>query len=62
MAQLAENRQVQEQAELDALQSLRIVPTTRKAEVFKKFILEEAKKDPGKMAQLVRSWLSGEAV
>jgi len=62
LAQLAENRQVQEQAELDALQSLKMVPTTRKAEVFKRFILEEAKKDPGKMAQLLRAWLSGEAV
>ncbi|MGO9239688.1 MAG: flagellar basal-body MS-ring/collar protein FliF [Bryobacteraceae bacterium] len=62
LAQLAENRQAQEQAELDALQSLKLVPTTRKAEVFKRFILEEAKKDPGKMAQLLRAWLSGEAV
>jgi flagellar M-ring protein FliF len=62
MAQLAENRQIQEQAELDALLSLKTVPTTRKAEVFKKFILEEAKKDPSKVAQLIRSWLGTEAV
>ena len=62
MAQLVENRQVQEQAELDALLSLKTVPTTRKSEVFKKFILEEAKKDPGKVAQLIRSWLGAEAV
>ena len=62
MAQLAENRQVQEQAELDALLSLKTVPTTRKSEVLKKFILDEAKKDPGKVAQLIRSWLSAEAV
>ena len=62
LAQLAENRQVQEQAELDALESLKLIPTTRKAEVFKRFILEEAKKDPGKIAQLMRAWLSGEAV
>jgi flagellar M-ring protein FliF len=62
MAQLAENRQVQEQAELDALLSLKTIPTTRKSEVLKKFILDEAKKDPGKVAQLIRSWLSAEAV
>jgi flagellar M-ring protein FliF len=62
LAQLTENRQVQEQAELDALQSLKMIPTTRKAEVFKRFIVEEAKKDPDKMAQLIRSWLSGEAI
>lgn len=62
MAQLAENRQSQEQAELDALMSLKTVPTTRKSEVLKRFILDEAKKDPGKVAQLIRSWLNTEAV
>jgi flagellar biosynthesis/type III secretory pathway M-ring protein FliF/YscJ len=62
MAQLAQNRQFQEQAELDALLSLKTVPTTRKSEVLKKFILDEAKKDPSKVAQLIRSWLSAEAV
>ena len=62
MAQLAENRQNQDQTEIDALQPLKMVPTTRKSEVYKKFIVEETKKDPGKMAQLMRSWLSGEAV
>jgi flagellar M-ring protein FliF len=60
MAQLAENRQVQEQAENDALQSLKMIPTTRKSEVYRKFILDEAKKDPGRVAQLVRSWLNAE--
>lgn len=60
MAQLAENRQVQEQAEIDALQSMKLVPSTRKSEVYKKFILDEAKKDPGRVAQLIRSWLNAE--
>jgi flagellar M-ring protein FliF len=60
MAQLAENRQIQEQAESDALQSLKMIPTTRKSEVYRKFILDEAKKDPGRVAQLIRSWLSAE--
>jgi flagellar M-ring protein FliF len=60
MAQLAENRQAQEQAESDVLQSLKLIPTTRKAEVYKKYILDEAKQDPGKIAQLLRSWLNAE--
>lgn len=60
MAQLAENRHVQEQAESVALDSLRLIPATRKSEVYRKYILEEAKKDPGKVAQLVRSWLNSE--
>jgi flagellar biosynthesis/type III secretory pathway M-ring protein FliF/YscJ len=51
---------VQEQAENDALQSLKMIPTTRKSEVYRKFILDEAKKDPGRVAQLVRSWLNAE--
>ncbi len=60
MAQIAENRHVQEQAENDALETLRLVPTTRKSEVYRKFILEESKKDPGRVAQLMRSWLNSE--
>ena len=62
MAQLAENRQAQELAESDALESLKLIPTTRKSEVYKKFILEEAKKDPGRVAQLMRSWLNAEGI
>ncbi len=61
MAQLAENRHVQEQAESDALDSLKLIPATRKSEVYRKFIVDEAKKDPGKVAQLVRSWLNSES-
>lgn len=61
MAQLAENRSVQERAEFDALESLKLVPTTRTSEVYRKFILDEAKKDPAKVAQLLRSWLNSEA-
>jgi flagellar M-ring protein FliF len=60
MAQLAENRQAKEQAESDVLQSLKLIPTTRKSEVYKKYILDEAKQDPGKVAQLLRSWLNAE--
>jgi flagellar M-ring protein FliF len=60
MAQLAENRQAKEQAESDVLQSLKLIPSTRKSEVYKKYILEEAKQDPGKVAQLLRSWLNAE--
>jgi flagellar M-ring protein FliF len=60
MAQLAENRNAQQLAEDDALESLKSVPTTRKSEVYRKFIIEEAKKDPGRVAQLLRSWLNSE--
>ena len=60
MAQLVENRQAQQQAESDALDSLKLIPTTRKSEVYKKFILEEAQKDPARVAQLLRSWLNAE--
>jgi flagellar M-ring protein FliF len=60
MAQLAENRNAQQQAENDAVESLRLIPTTRKSKVYKKFILEEAKKDPSRVAQLIRSWLNAE--
>jgi flagellar M-ring protein FliF len=60
MAQLAENRHAKEQAESDVLQSLKLIPTTRKSEVYKKYILDEAKQDPGKVAQLLRSWLNAE--
>jgi flagellar M-ring protein FliF len=61
MAQIEENRSALASAEQEALLSLKLIPTTRKAEVFKKFIAEEAKKDPGRVAQLLRSWLNGEA-
>ena len=60
MAQIAENRQAREQAESDALQTLKLMPTTRKSEVYKKFIVDEAKKDPIRVAQLLRSWLYSE--
>jgi flagellar M-ring protein FliF len=61
MAQIEENLQAQESAQEEALQSLKLIPSTRKAEVFKKFIAEETRKDPGRVAQLLRSWLNGEA-
>jgi flagellar M-ring protein FliF len=60
-AQLAENRQAQEQAQIEALHSLKMLPSTRKSEVYKTFIVEEAKKDPGRVAQLIRSWLNTES-
>jgi flagellar M-ring protein FliF len=60
MAQLAEARQAQEQAENDALQVLKTVPSTRKSDIYKKFVIEESKKDPARIAQLVRTWLKGE--
>jgi flagellar M-ring protein FliF len=60
-AQITEAQQAQEAAELEALQNIRMIPTTRKAEIFKKFISEESKKDPSRVAQLLRAWLNEEA-
>jgi len=60
LAQIAGNRQVQQEAENAALESLKLIPSTRKSEVYKKFIIDEAQKDPGTVAQLVRSWLNAE--
>lgn len=60
LAQLAEAAASRERQETAALAGL-IAPTvTKKAEILKKHLTEEAKKSPESIAQLVRTWLNEE--
>ena len=56
--QLAEQAAIREKQESDALNALKISPVTKKAEVLGKHIAEQAKKDSGVMAQVMRSWMN----
>lgn len=58
LAVMADNQLEQERLDREALLSLQLPPQTKKAEVLKKVIAEEAKKDPAAVAQLLRTWLS----
>ncbi|MBN9658704.1 MAG: flagellar M-ring protein FliF [Acidobacteria bacterium] len=58
LAVMADNQLEQERLDREALLSLQLPPQTKKAEVLKKVIMEEAKKDPAAAAQLLRTWLS----
>ncbi len=58
-ARIAEQNALKEQQARDVLDSMKLPPvTTKKAELLVKHISEEAKKDPGAMAQVVRTWLN----
>jgi flagellar M-ring protein FliF len=54
---LAEQAALREKQELEALNSLKLPPATKKTEVLTKHISEQAKKDSGSMAQVLRAWL-----
>jgi flagellar M-ring protein FliF len=54
---LAEQTALREKQELDALNSLRLPPATKKTEVLTKHISEQAKKDSSSMAQVLRAWM-----
>ncbi|MGJ5817836.1 flagellar basal-body MS-ring/collar protein FliF [Paludibaculum fermentans] len=58
LAVMAGNQSEQDRLDREALLSLQMPPQTKKAEVLKKVIMEEAKKDPAAAAQLLRTWLS----
>ncbi len=62
-AQLAEQQALREKQAQEMLKSLKLPPvSTKKTEVLAKHIAEEAKKDPGMMAQVIRTWMQeGEA-
>ncbi len=62
-AQLAEQQALREKQAQEMLKTLKLPPvSTKKTEVLAKHIAEEAKKDPGMMAQVVRTWMQeGEA-
>jgi flagellar M-ring protein FliF len=56
--QLASNEQERERQEAEVLSALKLPVHTKKSEVLKKQLSEEAKKDPAAMAQLIRTWLN----
>ncbi|QOY89262.1 flagellar basal-body MS-ring/collar protein FliF [Paludibaculum fermentans] len=58
MAVMAGNQSEQDRVDREALLSLQMPPQTKKAEVLKKVIMEESKRDPAATAQLIRTWLS----
>ena len=60
-AQMAEQAAEKAEQEAEALMELKLPAiATKKTDVLTKHIAAEAKKDPGAMAQVVRSWLHGE--
>jgi flagellar M-ring protein FliF len=56
-SRLAEQAALREKQELETLNSLKLPPKTKKAEVLAKHITEQTKKDSGNMAQVVRAWM-----
>lgn len=60
LAQLAEAAASRERQETAALAGLMISSATKKAEVLKRHLTEEAKRSPEAIAQLVRTWLNEE--
>ena len=58
-AQLAEQAALRERNTTEALGALKLAPvTTKKGEVLTRHILDEVKKDPVVIAQIIRSWVS----
>jgi flagellar M-ring protein FliF len=60
-AMLAENDAERQRADRELLSSLRMPPSTKKAEALKAHINGQAKQDPVAIAQLVRTWLNEES-
>lgn len=60
LAVLEQNRAEKERLEQEALQSLhlQLPPQTKKAEVLRKAIADQVRKDPAAAAQLVRTWIT----
>lgn len=58
MAALQENVAERARLEEEVLNSLRLPPSTKKSEVLKKHITEQARKDAAGTAQLLRTWLN----
>ncbi len=55
---LERNRAEQERLENETLMSLQLPPQTKKSEVLKKVISDQAKKDAAATAQLIRTWIT----
>jgi flagellar M-ring protein FliF len=58
LAALAQTEADRARMEEEVLSTLRLPPSTKKSEVLKKHIAEQARKEPAAVAQLVRTWLS----
>lgn len=58
MAKVKENQAERERLERETLDSLKMPSHTKKSEVLKKVITEEARKDPAATAQLLRTWIT----
>lgn len=58
LATLAENEAERARMEEEVLSTLRLPPSTKKSEVLKKHIGDQARRDPAATAQLVRTWLN----
>ncbi|MCL4796382.1 MAG: flagellar M-ring protein FliF [Bryobacteraceae bacterium] len=58
LAAIAETEAERARLEEEVLSTLRLPPSTKKSEVLKKHIAEQARKDPHATAQLVRTWLN----
>ena len=54
---LAEQAALRQKQELDVLNTLKLPPATKKAEVLTKHIAEQVKKDSGSMAHVLRAWM-----
>ncbi len=58
MEMLAHNKAEQERLERETILSLQLPPQTKKSEVLKKVIAEQAKTDASAVAQLLRTWIT----
>ncbi len=54
---LAEQSALRQKQEMEVLSSLKLPPATKKTEVLSKHIAEQAKKDSGNMAHVLRAWM-----
>jgi flagellar M-ring protein FliF len=59
--QLADQAALRQKQETDVLNSLKLPPVTKKAEVLTKHIGEQAKRDSTGMAQVLRSWMDAKS-
>lgn len=57
LAAIAENQAELDRQEMEVLSTLRLPPTTKKSEVLKKHLADQAMKEPAAVAHLLRTWL-----
>ena len=61
-AVMAANQAERDRVEREAIASLQLPPQTKKAEVLRKVIAEQAQKDPAAIAQLLRTWITEQRI